>query len=351
MPAFDLHALVRPNVLALKPYSSARDEFVGQADIYLDANESPYPNGYNRYPDPHQQALKGKVAALKGLSPSQIFLGNGSDEAIDLLFRAFCNPGIDSVVICSPTYGMYSVSAGINDVKVVDVPLDADFQPDVTAILAQAEATAAKLLFLCSPNNPTANCLLPDRIHALLAGFKGIVVLDEAYADFAPGRSLLPQLAQHPNLVVLQTLSKAHGLAAVRLGMAFAQPDLIAILAKIKPPYNLSGPAQHIALQALDNTTTLVQHLTEITAQRAWLEDELLKIPQVLHVYPSDANFLLVRFLQAERLFSQLQSQGIIVRDRSKQVQDALRLSIGTPQENQGLLRAISHFYSTQVHA
>jgi histidinol-phosphate aminotransferase len=346
---FALDSLLRPNVLRLKPYSSARDEFEGEAEIYLDANENPFPAAWNRYPDPHQKALKAKVAALKGVSPAQVFLGNGSDEAIDLLYRAFCRPGEDVAVILPPTYGMYSVSAAINDIGLLEIPLDADFQPDLDALLPLLGEPRQKLLFICSPNNPTANLVAPDRLQAILATFPGVVIVDEAYIDFAPGASCLALLDVHPNLVVLQTFSKAWGMAGVRLGMAFASPAIIAVLGKIKPPYNLSGPAQAIVSAALDQPGAVTEQLGTLLAARQQLAEWLQAQPQVLQVFPSDANFLLVRFEAAGALFAALRDQGIIVRDRRGNVPDALRLTIGTPAENLALTQAIHQFYATQA--
>lgn len=346
---FALDSLLRPNVLRLKPYSSARDEFEGEAEIYLDANENPFPAAWNRYPDPHQKALKAKVAALKGVQPAQVFLGNGSDEAIDLLYRAFCRPGQDVAVILPPTYGMYSVSAAINDIGLLEIPLDAGFQPDLDKLLPLLGDPRQKLLFICSPNNPTANLVAPDRLQAILAAFPGVVVVDEAYIDFAPGASCLPLLDAHPNLVVLQTFSKAWGMAGVRLGMAFASPAIIAVLDKIKPPYNLSGPAQAIVSAALDQPGTVTEQLGTLLAAREQLADWLQARPQVLEVFPSDANFLLVRFQAAGTLFAALRDQGIIVRDRRGNVPDALRLTVGTPAENLALTQAIQQFYATQA--
>lgn len=345
---FSLESLLRPNVLRLKPYSSARDEFEGTAEVYLDANENPFPADWNRYPDPHQKALKAKVAALKGVSPAQVFLGNGSDEAIDLLYRAFCRPGEDQAVVLPPTYGMYSVSAGINDVGLLEIPLDADFQPDLAQLLPQLGDPRQKLFFICSPNNPSANLVERERLLAILNAFAGIVVVDEAYIDFAPGASCLSLLADHPNLVVLQTFSKAWGLAGVRLGMAFASPEIIAVLDKIKPPYNLSGPAQAIVSAALDRPDQTLNQVTVLLAERASLIARLSAHPQVLQVFPSDANFLLVRFRDAGPLFLALRAAGIIVRDRRGNVPDALRLTVGTPAENRTLLQAIDHFYAVQ---
>ena len=319
-----IEQLTRACVRKLKPYSSARGEHAGQQGILMDANENPFENGYNRYPDPQQRAVKAKLSAIKGVTASQMFIGNGSDEAIDLLYRAFCRPGEDQAVILPPTYGMYSVSAGINDIALLEIPLDADFQPDLGRLLPLLGDPRQKLLFLCSPNNPTANLVQHERLLAILAAFPGIVVVDEAYIDFAPGASCLPLLADHPNLVVLQTFSKAWGLAGVRLGMAFASPALIAMLDKIKPPYNLSGPAQAIVSAALDAPDRVAEQVATVLEQRRKLADHFAAHPQVLQLLPSDANFVLVRF------------------------PDALRLTIGTPAENTLLLAAIERFYAPQ---
>jgi histidinol-phosphate aminotransferase len=334
--------LVRKNIKVLKPYSSARDEFEGDASVFLDANENPYPSGYNRYPDPHQKKLKIKISELKKANPDQIFLGNGSDEAIDLLFRAFCEPGVDEVIIPQPTYGMYSVSANINDVKIKSVNLTTDFDVDVDSILAQA-TSKTKLLFLCSPNNPSGNLLSAEKVNRLIKGFSGIVVVDEAYIDFSSEPGFVPLLNQYNNLVVLQTLSKAWGLAGLRLGLAFASPEIISVLDKIKPPYNINTLSQSVALQALNETEKKNGQVQEILAQRALLATQLQAVKSVARMYPSDANFILVRIKEARQVYQKLVAKGIVVRDRSNVIlcDDCLRITVGTPEENQKLINEL----------
>lgn len=331
--------LVRKNIKALKPYSSARDEFEGEASVFLDANENPYASEYNRYPDPHQKKLKGRIASLKSLSADQIFVGNGSDEAIDLLFRAFCEPGIDEVIIPQPTYGMYSVSANINDVKIKSVNLTAEFDVDVKAILSQA-TSRTKLLFLCSPNNPSGNLLSAGRVIQLIKEFPGLVIVDEAYIDFSSQPGFAPLLDQYNNLVVLQTLSKAWGLAGLRVGLAFASPEIIAILDKIKPPYNINTLSQSVALEALKAVEQKNNQVREILAQRKLLIEQLGGLKQVEHIYPSEANFLLVRIKNARHVYRQLIEKGVVVRDRSNVLlcDDCLRITVGTPDENHRLI-------------
>jgi histidinol-phosphate aminotransferase len=346
--SFDFQHLFRKSILELKPYSSARDEFKGSAEVFLDANENPYPHlqGFNRYPDPLQNQLKSIVSKLKGVPSEQIFLGNGSDEAIDLLFRATCTPEQDEVIYCPPTYGMYTVSASINQVKCKEIPLDSDFQPDVEAILQAGKDS--KILFICSPNNPTGNLVRQDILKALLDGFGGFVVLDEAYIDFAPDSTSLKLLEEYPRLVVLQTLSKAWGLAGVRVGMAFAHPFVIGVLNKIKPPYNISLPAQQVAEQSLLKVDEMRKQVLEILNERERLVSGLGQMEPVIQIFQSDSNFVLVRFKRSQELFENLRSNGIILRDRSKQVPDALRITVGTPAENNLLMQHIVEFYRTQ---
>lgn len=336
---FDLDRLIRPNIKAVKPYSSARDEFEGEASVFLDANENPYPTYYNRYPDPHQKELKKKIGALKKVSVQQIFLGNGSDEAIDLLIRAFCEPGIDEVLIPQPTYGMYSVCAAINNVKVNQVQLTSSFDIDVD-LTTKAITAKTKLIFLCSPNNPSGNLLSQEKIIKLLTSFKGIVVVDEAYIDFTNTESFASRLKDHPNLIVLQTLSKAWGLAGIRLGMCFASQEIIAILNKIKPPYNVSGPTQSVALEHLGKVELKNSQVKEILQQRSILTKELLKLKVIERVYPSEANFVLAKVYNAKQAYQQLLAAGIVVRDRSNVLlcDDCLRITVGTPVENKTLL-------------
>lgn len=340
---FDIMSLVRENVKALSPYRSARDEFQGEAAISLDANENPFDHQtLNRYPDPYQGKLKKKISALKDVEESYIFLGNGSDEAIDLLIRAFCEPRKDSILIFTPTYGMYQISADINAVETVEVPLKSDFQID----LEKALEVNAKLSFICSPNNPTGNDMDTDKVEFILRESKGLVIVDEAYIDFSKRESWTKRLEEFPNLIVLQTFSKAYGMAAIRLGMAFANAEIIDILNKIKPPYNVNGLTQNFALEALDDEETVRQDIYMILRERAAMEDTLKEIQAVKKIYPSEANFLLVEIDRARELYRHLAGKGIVVRDRSKQVRDALRITIGTPEENKILLEAIKKFFA-----
>jgi histidinol-phosphate aminotransferase len=341
----NIRSLIRKNINELKPYSTARDEFQGEADVYLDANENPYPAPYNRYPDPLQRKLKQKIGALKGISPESMFLGNGSDEAIDLLIRAFCEPGVDSIVITAPTYGMYSVCAGVNNVDVRTALLNSSFDLHVAALEAKLDQHT-KLIFLCSPNNPSGNLLSEEKILSLLDRFNGIVVVDEAYIDFANNPGFLPLLATYPNLVILQTLSKAWGLAGLRLGMAFASPDIVEVLNKIKYPYNINAATQHLVLEALADTTKKDEQVRQILEERTRLKNALSELSLVRHIYPSDANFLLVRMDGAKSIYHQLVANRIIVRDRSNVVlcEDCLRITVGTPEENNRLAALLRDF-------
>lgn len=343
---FDLNSLLRDNIKRLVPYSSARDEFKGEASVFLDANEnsfgSPLPAAYHRYPDPLQWKVKYKLADIKGVPPQNIFLGNGSDEAIDILFRAFCRPGIDNVLLCPPTYGMYEVSANINDVTVRKATLTEDFQLDLPAMEAAIDANT-KLIFICSPNNPTANAIRREDIEMILNNFEGIVVVDEAYINFSKQKTLIQELTEYPNLVILQTLSKAWGLAALRVGMAFASEDIINVFNKIKPPYNINQASQELALEALNNIGQVNNWIRETVEERNKLELALNALPIVEKVYPSDANFLLVKTTDARGIYQHLVDKGIIVRDRSKVELCAgcLRITIGTPAENVQLLNTL----------
>ncbi|WP_128546892.1 histidinol-phosphate transaminase [Larkinella soli] len=349
---FQLDTVLRSHIRSLTPYSSARDEYTGKEGIFLDANENAYGSvtteAYNRYPDPHQQAIKERLAPIKGVRPGQIFIGNGSDEAIDLLVRATCTPGQDSILILPPTYGMYEVSAAINDVPVIRVPLTPAFQIDVPAVQAAVQPHT-KLLFVCSPNNPTGNLIHRNDILTLLDSFDGLVIVDEAYIDFADSQSFIALLDQYSNLVVLQTFSKAWGLAALRSGMAFASEELIRILDKIKPPYNISGPTQQLLLQALENVSGKNEMVDRTLARREELIGNLLNLPLVRHVYPSDANFLLVKFDDPRAIFDYLISRQIIVRDRHRVrlCEGCLRITVGTGQENEQLLSMLKAFYET----
>ncbi|NUQ22938.1 MAG: histidinol-phosphate transaminase [Saprospiraceae bacterium] len=341
----DLQQLVRPNVLALKPYSSARSEYTGDAEVFLDANENPFDTGLNRYPDPLQWEVKKKLGKLKGVAPENIFLGNGSDEVIDLLVRIFCNPGADRIVILPPTYGMYRVCADICGVEVAEIPLTPQFQPDVATILADVDEHS-KLLFLCSPNNPTGNVFEPARIEALLQGFPGIVVVDEAYIDFAAGKGCLALLEDYDNLVVMQTFSKAWGLAGIRLGMAFAGRAIIDLMNKVKPPYNVNQLTQEAVLRALDNQPQQQQWVTSLLGQRVLLQQFLSGLDFVTRIYPSDANFLLVKVKDPKALYLYLVNQKIIVRDRSNVLlcEGCLRITVGAPEENERLAQALVEY-------
>lgn len=340
-------SLLRPHIASLAPYSSARDEYSGSEGIFLDANENPIgsvtQDFYNRYPDPHQKKIKTQLAHLKGVKPENIFLGNGSDEAIDLLIRAFCEPHKDNILIMPPTYGMYEVSANINAVSIVKVPLNIDFQIDLQ-LFEQTVNQHTKIVFLCSPNNPSGNLLKKEDILYILEHFAGIVLLDEAYIDFCPEASWVKYLSQYPRLVIIQTFSKAWGLAALRLGMAFAHPDLTAVLSKIKPPYNIGKPTQDLVLEALKEENRKNQMVAEVVHQRNILAEGLQKLAFVEKVYPSDANFLLVKMQQAQKIFDYLLSQKIIVRNRVKVVEGCLRISVGTQKENQILLSTLQAF-------
>jgi histidinol-phosphate aminotransferase len=346
---FDINNIIRSNIRDLVPYSSARDEFHGEAKVFLDANEnslgSPLMKWYNRYPDPHQQSLREKISRIKGIAPSHIFLGNGSDEAIDILFRAFCEPRLDNVIVCPPTYGMYEVSARVNDVEVRKVPLSADFQLDLEALEAAIDEHT-KIIWLCSPNNPTGNSIDRTDIGMVLNNFDGLVVIDEAYVNFSRRRSFIPDLADYPNLVILQTLSKAWGLAALRIGMAFTSQDIIGVMNRIKPPYNISEASQQLASEALDEVEQVNEMIRVLVDERALLAEQLERIPVVLQVFPSDANFLLVRVTEARRLYEYLLGKGIVVRDRSTTpgCADCLRITVGTPRENILLLEALTAF-------
>ncbi|MCK7560055.1 histidinol-phosphate transaminase [Chitinophaga sedimenti] len=343
---FDLNNLLRDNIKRLVPYSSARDEFKGEASVFLDANEnsfgSPLEKDYNRYPDPMQWKIKYKLADIKGVPPQNIFLGNGSDECIDVLYRAFCRPGVDNVVLCPPTYGMYEVSANINDTVIRKVSLTEDFQLDLPA-MEEAIDGNTKLIFICSPNNPTGNSINREDIEMILNNFDGIVVIDEAYINFAKQKTFIQELTEYPNLVVLQTLSKAWGLAGLRLGMAYAGEPIIDVMNKIKPPYNINQATQELVEEALNNTQKINDWIKETVIERDKLVAGLVKLPAVLKVYPSDANFVLAKTTDAKALYNKLVEQGIIVRDRSKVELCAgcLRITVGTPEENVQLLNAL----------
>ena len=340
-----LKELVRPNIFALNPYSTARDEDEGRQpiDVWLDANESPYDNGVNRYPDPHQRRLRRRLAEIKGIDARRIFIGNGSDEAIDLAFRIFCRPGVDNAVSIAPTYGMYRVAASTNDVEMREVALGEDFSLPVDALLAAADEHT-HLMWLCSPNNPTGNLFPPAEIERLLRAFDGMVVLDEAYIDFADDRGFLPRLDEFPNLIILQTLSKAWGMAGLRVGLAFASEEVISLFARVKYPYNLSCFTQRVAEEQL--AQPIAQHLAQIRTERASLARALAACPCVERVYPSDATFLLVRTAAPDALYQALVGKGVIVRNRSRIAgcEGCLRITVGLPEENLRVLNVVKNF-------
>ena len=335
----DIQKLLRENIRQLQPYSSARDEFKGEASVYLDANENPYNSPFNRYPDPLQWEVKEHISKIKNIPPENIFLGNGSDEPIDLLYRAFCEPRLDNVVAIEPTYGMYKVSAAINDIEYRKVLLDESFQFS-SEKLVSASNLYTKIIWLCSPNNPTGNSLNRNEVISLLNSFDGIVVLDEAYIDFASESSFSEFLSEYPNLVILQTFSKAWGNAAIRLGMAFASTEIIAVLNKIKYPYNINILTQKHAINALKSPDQVKEWVKILLAERTVLINSLKKLPMVIHVYPTDANFVLVKVNNANATYHQLVDRSIIVRNRNSVTlcNDCLRITVGTPEENKILL-------------
>lgn len=343
---FDINNILRPNIKNLTPYSSARDEFKGEASVYLDANEnafgSPLEQQYNRYPDPLQYQVKKRLSEIKGVPPRNIFLGNGSDEAIDILFRSFCNPGVDNVILLPPTYGMYEVSANINDIAIKKVHLTEEYQLNLEGI-AEAIDKHTKMIFVCSPNNPTGNSINREDIETLLANFNGLVVIDEAYINFSRQKSFIQELTEYGNLVVLQTLSKAWGLAGLRVGMAFASEEIIEVMNKVKPPYNINEASQQLALQALNNVDLVNVWIKELLAERDKLVLSLKDFGFVLDIYPSDANFILVKTTNPKGIYNFLVEHGIIVRDRSKVdlCEGSLRITIGTPAENRKLLETL----------
>lgn len=340
-----LQKLVRPNIWNLTPYSSARDEFKGEASVFLDANENPYNAPFNRYPDPLQRELKKKIARIKGVKPDQLFLGVGSDECIDVLYRAFCEPAVDNVVAIDPTYGMYKVCADINNVEYRKVRLDADFDFDVETLLAQVD-DHTKLIFFCSPNNPSGNLLSQEKIKTVLSRFDGIVVVDEAYIDFAASDGFLPLLDAYDGLVVMHTFSKAWGNAAVRLGMAFASPEIIGIFNKIKYPYNINLLTQQHVFALLDRQAQVHEWVAGLTAGRESLRAALEQLPVVEKIYRSDANFLLVRVDDAQRIYDYLVESGIVVRNRHRITlcENCLRITVGTPDENRILIETLQKY-------
>ena len=344
MKDFKLEPLIRNSIKVMKPYASARDEFkeVSADLIFLDANENPFDNGINRYPDPQQLKVKSEISKLKAIPVNQILLGNGSDEVLDLIFRAFCEPNKDNVITLPPTYGMYEVLANLNAVNIIKIELDSNFEPKVDSIL-QAQNSQTKLLFLCSPNNPTSNSFKAETIKTLISGFNGIVIIDEAYIDFSIEESWIKQLDEFPNLIVIQTLSKAFGMAGIRLGMCFASEAIINVLNKIKPPYNINTLTQQKVIERLCEPENISKEINDLLQQRDWLKSELESITIIETIYPSDANFLLVKVDDSTRRYKELTSKGIVVRNRSNQPRcdNCLRITIGTETENRTLITAL----------
>ena len=344
----DISRYVRRAIAALTPYSTARDEYEGELGVFLDANESPYENGYNRYPDPHQKALKAQIAAIKGVPAENIFVGNGSDEAIDLVFRVFCEPREDNVVAIAPSYGMYKVAAAINDVEIREVALGEDFSLPTDALLAAADEKT-KALFLCSPNNPTANSFPREELMRLVEEFNGMVVVDEAYIDFAEAKSLVGEIASHPNLVVLQTMSKAWGMAGLRVGLALADSRVAGLMSQVKYPYNINVATMKIVSDLL--TKGIGEEVEQIKQQRALVAEALAEFKFVERVYPSDANFLLVRVADADALYEHLIKDGIIVRNRTrvKGCEGCLRITIGLKEENVKLIESLKRYEKSNI--
>jgi len=349
--SFSIEKLLRPHILGIKPYSSARDEYSGKEGVFLDANENPYGSltgeAFNRYPDPYQLEIKEKLSFIKGVRPTQIFLGNGSDEAIDLLMRAFCIPGKDNIILLPPTYGMYEVSASINDIETKKINLTQDYQLRPKVILAAVDYHT-KIIFICSPNNPSGNKMKRQDIRAILEGFEGLVVVDEAYIDFSDEPSFTNELLEFPNLLVMQTFSKAWGMANLRIGMAFASEEIIRILNLIKPPYNISGLTQQKVLESLEQAFKIQDVVQRVLKEKDRLSKALEKLPFVSHIYPSNANFILVKMTGAKKIYDHLINDLIIVRDRSKVVlcEDCLRISVGTNEENNVLIKELEKYVS-----
>jgi len=336
----ELNKLVRENVLKLIPYSSARDDYKGKTGIFMDANENPYGH-LNRYPDPYQKELKSAVAGIKGIEQEKIFLGNGSDEIIDLSIRIFCNPGIDKILTFTPTYGMYEVSASVNDVEVLKVPLNGNFQIDFMKAENLFKDEKLKLVFICSPNNPTSNSMIYEDVENIIKKFNGIVVIDEAYIDFTDKPSFIKLIAKYPNLIVMQTFSKAFGLAAIRVGMAFSDPVILQFFNKMKPPYNISYINQQAVLKKLKRVDEYKSQVLRIKKERVRLAHLLSEINLVEKVYPSDANFLLVKVKNANYIYNTLIKKNIIIRNRSSLIENCLRITVGKKSENDKLIEAL----------
>lgn len=340
----EINQLIRKNIAQMKAYSSARDEFKDfeQKMIFLDANENPYDNGVNRYPDPQQKRIRKKLAELKGIQENQILLGNGSDEVLDLIFRAFCEPNTDNVITLPPTYGMYDVLANLNAVENRKIVLNVGFEPDLQSIMNQIDENT-KIIFLCSPNNPTGNSFSDESIVTLVKNFNGLVLLDEAYIDFSEKESWISELSDYPNLIISQTLSKAYGLAGIRLGILYASVEIIEILNKIKPPYNVNSLTQNMALERLNKKDEVIAQIANIKKQREDVLKQLLEVNFIMQLYPSDANFILIKVDDAKKRYDQLLNKGIVIRNRSSQplCDNCLRITIGTEEENNQLINAL----------
>ncbi|MBL4625084.1 MAG: histidinol-phosphate transaminase [Flavobacteriales bacterium] len=336
----NINNIVRKNILSLKPYSSARDEFTGVEGVFLDANENPF-GELNRYPDPYQKELKEKLAALKGTSAENVFIGNGSDEVIDLAIRIFCNPGEDKALTFSPTYGMYTISSAINNVELIKVPLTREFQIDLNLTSDYLADSNLKMIFICSPNNPTGNLINENDIQYILNKFNGIVIIDEAYIEFSLSKSWLANIDKYPNLIVSQTFSKAWGLAAARVGVAYAGKEIIQLFNKVKPPYNVSGPNQKAVINALLNPSEYEGNLLTILDQKEKLEVALNGMEIIKKVYPSDANFFLIEVIDANRIYNELVNRQLITRNRNNSIDNCIRVSVGTPNENELLIASL----------
>lgn len=340
----EINQLIRKNIAQMQPYSSARDEFreLDEKMIFLDANENPFENGVNRYPDPQQKPVKEILSVLKGIPQNQMVLGNGSDEVLDLIFRAFCEPNVDNVITLPPTYGMYGVLANLNAIENREVVLNEDFEPDMQAIMNQIDGNT-KIIFLCSPNNPTGNSFSDESIVTLLKNFNGLVLLDEAYIDFSDKESWINELNDYPNLIISQTLSKAYGMAGIRLGILYASTEIIVVLNKIKPPYNVNNLTQNKALQRLNKNEEVITEIANIKKGREDLFKQLLEVNFIKKVFQSDANFILIKVDDADKRYAQLLSKGLVVRNRSSQplCNNCLRITVGTNEENNQLINAL----------
>ncbi len=339
----NLKKIVRPNVLGLTPYSCARDEFQGSDGVFMDANENPY-GTLNRYPDPYQKELKKKISEIKGIPDGNIFLGNGSDEIIDLCYRVFCNPGKDKVLIFPPTYGMFEVSASVNDVSVIKVPLKEDFQINIEQVSIVIPDPEVKMIFICSPNNPTSNSMKQEDVEWIIRNFRGIVIIDEAYSDFSNERSFIRLVKDYNNLIVMQTFSKAMGLAAARVGMAFMDTEILSFFNKIKPPYNISTINQKVALSRLSQSEEMALLVRKIIDERERLKKEIAGFAFIEKIYPSDANFLLIKVRDATRLYKYLIDRNIIIRNRNSVIGNCVRITVGRKSENEQLIKSLKEY-------